>query len=94
MLKIHQRLGLITTLPMIASVATSINAGGRNASNTDRTVHMILGSATAGLYFTTAYFAIRAPRVSETRSRGPIRFHKRLPRGAMRFLDCGAGQIV
>lgn len=60
MLKIHQRLGLITTLPMIASVATSINAGGRNTSNTDRTVHMILGSATAGLYSTTAYFAIRA----------------------------------
>jgi hypothetical protein len=76
MLKIHQRLGLITTLPMIASVATSINAGGRNTGNTDRTVHMVLGSATAGLYFTTAYFAIRAPRVSGTRSRGPIRFHK------------------
>jgi len=28
-------------------------------------VHMILGSATAGLYFTTAYFAIRAPRVEK-----------------------------
>jgi hypothetical protein len=76
LLKIHQRLGLITTLPMIASVATSINAGGRNTSNTDRTVHMILGSATADLYFTSAYFAIRAPRVPGTRSRGPIRFHK------------------
>lgn len=88
MLKIHQRLGLITTLPMIASVATSINAGGRNTSNTDRTVHMILGSATAGLYFTTAYFAIRAPRVSGTRSRGPIRFHK-----AMAWIH-GPGMIL
>jgi hypothetical protein len=87
-LKIHQRLGLITTLPMIASVATSINAGGRNTSNTDRTVHMILGSATAGLYFTTAYFAIRAPRVSGTRSRGPIRFHK-----AMAWIH-GPGMIL
>ena len=88
MLKIHQRLGLITTLPMIASVATSINAGGRNTSNTDRTVHMVLGSATAGLYFTTAYFAIRAPRVSGTRSRGPIRFHK-----AMAWIH-GPGMIL
>ena len=88
MLKIHQRLGLITTLPMIASVATSINAGGRNTSNTDRTVHMILGSATAELYFTTAYFAIRAPRVPGTRSRGPIRFHK-----AMAWIH-GPGMIL
>ena len=76
MLKIHQRLGLITTIPMIASVATSINAGGRNTSNTDRTVHMVLGSTTADLYFMTAWYAIRAPRVEGTKSRGPIRFHK------------------
>jgi hypothetical protein len=91
MLKIHQRLGLITTIPMIASVATSINAGGRNTSNTDRTVrtvHMILGSATAGLYFTTAYFAIRAPRVEGAKSRGPIRFHK-----AMAWIH-GPGMIL
>ena len=88
LLKVHQRLGLITTLPMIASVATSINAGGRNTSNTDRTVHMVLGSATADLYFTTAYFAIRAPRVPGTRSRGPIRFHK-----AMAWIH-GPGMIL
>lgn len=88
LLKVHQRLGLITTLPMIASVATSIHAGGRNTSNTDRTVHMILGSATADLYFTTAYFAIRAPRVPGTRSRGPIRFHK-----AMAWIH-GPGMIL
>ena len=69
-------------------MATSINAGGRNTSNTDRTVHMVLGSATAGLYFTTAYFAIRAPRVSGTRSRGPIRFHK-----AMAWIH-GPGMIL
>jgi hypothetical protein len=76
MLKIHQRLGLITAAPLIATVATSIGAGGRHTSNTDRTVHMVLGSATADLYFTTAYFAIRAPRVPGTETRGPIRFHK------------------
>lgn len=76
MLKIHQRLGLITTIPLIATVATSINAGGRNTSNTDRTVHLVLGSATGDLYFMTAWYAIRAPRAEGTKSRGPIRFHK------------------
>jgi hypothetical protein len=88
MLKIHQRLGLITTIPMIASVATSINAGGRNTSNTDRTVHMVLGSATADLYFMTAWYAIRAPRVEGAKSRGPIRFHK-----AMAWIH-GPGMIL
>jgi len=76
MLKIHQRLGLITTVPLIATLVTSIGAGGKNTSNTDRTVHMILGAVTGDLYFTSAYFAIRAPRVPGTKARGPIRFHK------------------
>jgi hypothetical protein len=76
MLKIHQRLGLITTIPMIAALITSNDVGETNSGN--RTVHMSLGSATAGLYFTTAYFAIRAPRVEGTQSRGPIRLHKAL----------------
>ena len=39
---------------------------------------MILGSATAGMYFSTAYFAICAPRVPGTETRGPIRLHKAL----------------
>jgi hypothetical protein len=76
MLKIHQRLGLITTIPLIATVVTSIGAGGKNTSNTDRTVHMVLGAVSGDLYFTTAYFAIRAPRVPGTTTRGPIRVHK------------------
>ena len=83
MLKIHQRLGLITTAPLIATVVTSIGAGGKHTSNTDRTAHMLLGSATADLYFTSAYFAIRAPRVPGTETRGPIRFHK-----AMAWIHC------
>lgn len=78
MLKIHQRMGLITSVPLIATVATSVGAGGRSTSSTDRNVHMVLGSTTAGLYFTTAYFAIRAPRIQGTESRGPIRIHKAL----------------
>jgi len=78
MLKIHQRLGLITAVPLIATVATSVGAGGKSTSSTDRDVHMVLGSATAGLYFSTVYFAIRAPRVPGTQTRGPIRVHKAL----------------
>jgi len=77
MLKIHQKLGLITLAPLAATIITGMNAGGRhNISSTDRDVHAALGSVTAGLYFTTAYFAIRAPRISGTETRGPIRLHK------------------
>jgi hypothetical protein len=88
MLKIHQRLGLIAAIPLIASVATSVGAGGKNTSNTDRNVHMVLGAAASGLYFTSAYFAIRAPRVPGTETRGPIRFHK-----AMAWIH-GPGMIL
>lgn len=88
MLKIHQKLGLITTAPLIATVVTSIGAGGRHTSNTDRTVHMVLGSVTADLYFTSAYFAIRAPRAPNTAPRGPIRFHR-----AMAWIH-GPGMIL
>jgi hypothetical protein len=88
MLKIHQRLGLITTIPLIATVVTSIGAGGKNTSNADRTLHMVLGSVTGDLYFMTAYYAIRAPRVPGTPTRGPIRFHK-----AMAWIH-GPGMIL
>jgi len=76
MLKIHQRLGLITTIPLIATVATSLNAGGKNTSTASRDLHTALGGLTGDLYFMTAYYAIRAPRVPGTETRGPIRFHK------------------
>jgi hypothetical protein len=78
MLKVHQRLGLITTVPLVATVIASAGAGGKSTSSTDRNVHMVLGSATAGMYFTTAYYAIRAPKISGTETRGPIRLHKAL----------------
>jgi hypothetical protein len=76
MLKIHQRMGLITTIPLLATLFTSVNAGGKNTSNTDRTVHLVLGAVTGDLYGITAYYAIRAPKVPGTQTRGPIRFHK------------------
>ena len=76
MLKIHQRMGLITTIPLIVTVATSLNAGGKNTSTASRDLHTALGGLTGDLYFITAYYAIRAPRVPGTETRGPIRFHK------------------
>jgi hypothetical protein len=78
MLKIHQKLGLITAAPLLATLIASPGAGGKSTSSTDRTVHMVLGAVTSDLYFTSAYFAIRAPRVPGTTARGPIRIHKAL----------------
>src|SRR5579864_8473789 len=51
MLKIHQKLGLITAAPLIATIVTSLGAGGKHTSNTDRTVHMVLGAVSSDLYF-------------------------------------------
>jgi Carboxypeptidase regulatory-like domain len=78
MLKIHQRMGLITTIPMVVSVVTSLNAGGKNTGSASRDLHVALGALTGDLYGITAYYAIRAPRVPGTETRGPIRLHKAL----------------
>jgi hypothetical protein len=81
MLKVHQELGLITTAPLLATVITSFGAKPKrgtpgSASGTD--LHAALGYLTTDLYFTTAYFAIRAPKIPGTPTRGPIRVHKTL----------------
>jgi hypothetical protein len=78
MLKMHQRLGLITTVPMIITVATGFGAGGKGTSTSDRWAHLALGAATGDLYFATAYYAIFAPRIPGTQTRGQIRVHKAL----------------
>jgi len=78
MLKVHQKMGLITTGPLLATIISGFGAGGKRTSSGTRDFHAALGSATAGLYFTTAYFAIRAPRIQGTGTRGPIRVHKAL----------------
>jgi uncharacterized membrane protein len=88
MLKIHQRMGLITTIPLIATVVTSLNAGGKNTSTASRDLHVALGGVTGDLYAITAYYAIRAPRAPGTETRGPIRFHK-----AMAWIH-GPGMIL
>lgn len=81
MLQVHQRLGLIATAPMIASLFTSTGAKGHHGmpgSASGRDLHTVLGAATADLYFTSAYFAIRAPKVPGVETHGPIRVHKAL----------------
>ncbi len=78
MLKIHQRMGLITTVPLLATVITSIKAGGRSTSTTTRDLHVALGAVAGDLYGITAYYAIRAPKIPGTETRGPIRLHKAL----------------
>ena len=88
MLKIHQRMGLITTVPLIATVITSLNAGGRSTGAASRDLHVALGSLTGDLYGITAYYAIRAPRIKGSETRGPIRFHK-----AMAWIH-GPGMIL
>ncbi len=78
MLKIHQRLGLIATGPIVAAVIAGTGAGGKSTSSTDRYVHLALGSAAGDLYFMSAYYAIRAPKIPGIEPRGQIRLHKAL----------------
>jgi hypothetical protein len=86
MLKIHQRLGLITTIPMAAALITGpmAKAKGKNGevikepTTANLDVHAALGGVTTALYFTSAYFAIAAPRVPGTKKHGGIRWHEAL----------------
>jgi hypothetical protein len=86
MLKIHQRLGLITLAPMAAALITGpmAKAKGRNGqtitepSNANLDFHAALGGTTAALYFSTAYFAIFAPKIPNNPKHGAIRFHEAL----------------
>ena len=76
MLKIHQRMGLITTIPLIATVILGPGAGGKSEGTVTRDLHVALGALTGDLYGITAYYAIRAPRIPGTKKRGPIKFHE------------------
>lgn len=86
MLKVHQTLGLITVIPMAAALITGpqAKAKGRDGqiikepSQTNLDIHAALGSLTAGLYFTTAYYAEFAPKVPGVKKRGAIRVHEAL----------------
>jgi hypothetical protein len=78
MLKIHQRLGLITTAPLIATLIVANGAAGKRSTASGRELHAALGGVTAGLYLTTAYYSVFAPMVPGTTVRGPIKLHKAL----------------
>jgi len=89
MLKVHQRLGLITLAPMYASVLVSGGAKSHFThgsttptitppSDANVDLHAALGSLTATLYAATAYYAIRAPKIPGVKPKGAIRVHKAL----------------
>lgn len=86
MLKIHQRLGIITTIPMATALITGPMAKteGRNGQTVTQPTqanldfHAALGGATTALYFSTAYFAVFAPKVPGVQRRGAIRMHRAL----------------
>lgn len=82
MLKTHQRLGLITAAPLIATLIVASGAKEKKDgtdSTSGRQLHATLGGITAGLYLTTASFAVFAPKAPEgTKVRGPIRLHRML----------------
>lgn len=88
MLKIHQRMGLITTIPLIAAIFSSAGAGGKSQGSATRDLHVALGAAAGDLYGITAYYAIRAPKPPGTPTKGPIKFHK-----AMAWIH-GPGMIM
>jgi hypothetical protein len=82
MLKIHQRLGLITLAPLAAACISSAAAppdprnGGGNTVGRD--IHVSLGSLSVAMYGLTAYYAIRAPKIDEGPVKGGIKIHKYL----------------
>ena len=86
MLKVHQTLGLITVIPMVATLITGpqAKAKGKNGQTiTEPTTanldfHVALGGLTAGLYYTSAYYAIFAPKIPGVKPKGAIRLHRYL----------------
>jgi cytochrome b561 len=78
MLKMHQRFGLLTTASFVATLISSQSAGGRQTTSSGRNWHAGLGILNTGLYFTTAYFAIFAPKIPGTETHGQIQIHKAL----------------
>jgi hypothetical protein len=81
MLKIHQRLGLITLIPVAAACISSVGAPpdhGNYGNTTSRDIHVAIGGTAVAFYAATAYFAIRAPKVSNEPARGGIKLHKYL----------------
>ena len=109
MLKLHQRFGLITVIPVAAACITAIGAPAKRGdySNTaDRDLHVALGGTAVAMYALTASYAIRAPKISNEHARGGVKWHKYLIYihapgmvltpilGAMAFNQINSGQKV
>jgi hypothetical protein len=109
MLKVHQRLGLITVIPVAAACISSIGAPpehGQYGNTTSRDIHVALGGTAIAMYGATAWYAIRAPKVSNEPARGGVKWHKYLIYihapgmvltpilGAMAFNQINSGQKV
>jgi hypothetical protein len=109
MLKVHQRLGLITVIPVAAACISAIGAPpehGQYGNNTSRDIHVALGGTAIAMYALTASYAIRAPKVSNDPARGAVKWHKYLIYlhapgmvltpilGAMAFNQINSGQKV
>jgi hypothetical protein len=82
MLRIHQRLGLITLVPLagacISSAAAPPDPRKGNGNTVGRDIHAALGATSVTLYAITASYAIRAPKISDEPARGGIKWHKYL----------------
>ena len=80
MLKVHQRLGLLTTIPLAATLFASAGAPCNHncGPSAGADFHAALGSVSVGMYAATAYYAIRAPRIPGTEKKGAIRWHEAL----------------
>ncbi|HLH03477.1 MAG TPA: hypothetical protein VKX25_11950 [Bryobacteraceae bacterium] len=86
MLKVHQTLGLVTAIPMVVALITGpqAKAKGRNGQTvTEPTpanldLHVALGGLTTGLYWTSASYAIFAPKIPGVKPKGAIRLHRYL----------------
>ncbi len=81
MLKVHQRLGLITVIPVAAACISAIGAPpehGDYSNTASRDLHVAIGGVAVAMYGATAYYAIRAPKASNEPARGGIKLHKYL----------------
>lgn len=82
MLRIHQRLGLITLAPLAGACISSAFAPPDprkgNGNTVGRDIHVALGATSVTLYAFTASYAIRAPKISDEPARGGIKWHKYL----------------
>lgn len=82
MLRIHQRLGIITLAPLagacISSAAAPPDPRKGNGNTVGRDIHVALGATSVTMYAITASYAIRAPKISDAPARGGIKWHKYL----------------